>query len=369
MEKNRYRLAMIMFLIFALACGCVSAAVAIKTSVSVPGTVKTGGIDIDVKTYMESGGELTPMQDKTVVDYYGDVSYIPIIENKAEEAYIRVELKAETEAQDIDLVKEIYGIDDESWKKTGSYFYYTKPLKTDETVDFCEGFSVPEAWDYMMANNMKVRLYVDAVQAKNFEPDFTAENPWGDVAISESKIAGDYTVTGMDPVEARGNIRVVYQSGASGITINKDELFSNVKFMPGDKYSDSIKITNSSSEKTTILFKAEHENDPLLDEMRLAIDSVRFYSGPMSGKELSEYKQIAVLDPGQTKNIDISLELPVETGNVYQVEDGDVTWCFAVQQNAVKTGNSFPFWILAGICFASAAAAVIVFWRKKHESI
>ncbi len=363
------KIALIILIILALACGCVSAYAAIKTSVSVPGTIRTGGIDINVKTYTESDDELTPMTDKTVVDYYGSVSYVPIIENHAETAYIRVELKSETDVQEIDLVKDLYGVDEEVWKEINGYFYYTKPLEMNDSVRFCEGFDVPDEWDYMTANDMEVMMYVDAVQAKNFTPDFTAENPWGDITVSQSTVNDGYTVTGMDPVEVKGNIRVIYQNGTSGISINKDKIFSDMKFMPGDEYSDSITIANDSDEKATILFKAECENNPLLDEMRLAIDDGRFYSGPMSGKELSEYKQIAVLDPGQTKNIDISLELPVETGNVYQVEDGDVAWYFAVQQNAVKTGDSFPFWILAGICFASAAAAVIVFWRKKHESI
>lgn len=362
------KIALIISIILALACGCMSTYAAIKTSVSVPGTVKTGGIDIDVETYTESGEELTPMTDKTVVDYYGSVSYVPVIENEAEKAYIRVDLKAETEAQKIDILKDLRGIDEEVWKEIDGYFYYTEPLEMNDSVRFCDGFDVPNEWDYMTANNTEVMMYVDAIQAKNFTPDFTAESPWGDVVVSESVIKDGYTVTGMDPVEVKGNIKVVYQSGASGISINKEELFPDMKFMPGDSYTDSIEIVNSSDEKATLLFRTEHEDDPLLDEMQLEIGE-GFYNGPLSSEELSEYKQITVLDPGQTKNIDVSLSLPAETSNDYQVAEGDVTWYFAVQQNPVKTGDSFPFWIIAGICFASAAAVAVMLWRKRHEGV
>lgn len=369
MEKKKYRPILVMILIFMLVVGCISVTAAIKTAVSVPGTVRTGGINIDVTTYTESDDELTLMTDKTVVDYYGSVSYVPIIENRAEDTYIRVRLISETEIQEIDLIKDIYGINEEVWKETGGYFYYTEPLKTNDSVRFCEGFDIPDEWDYMTANNMDVWLHVDAVQAKNFTPDFESETPWGNITVSKSTVNDGYTVTGMDPVEARGNIRVVYQSGASGITINKDELFSDMKFMPGDEYKDSIAITNNSGETATILFKTEYENNPLLDEMKLDIEDGSFYSGSLASDEISEYRQIAVLDPGQTKSIDVSLSLPVETNNDYQVAEGDVTWYFAVQQNAVKTGDNFPFWILSVICFASAAAAAYLIWRKRHESV
>ena len=223
---------------------CAAAFAAVKTSTGVHNTFSTGGINIEVENYRLEHGKRVLPDDKTVVDYYGSTSFIPCITNKAESCYVRVKLTAQTETQQINIVKGLYGVSDE-WKAAGDYLYCTKPIENGESVDVCEGFDIPAEWDYMKSNNMNVKVTADAIQSKNFTPDFTSESPWGDVAILESKVGDEYNVNALGKATGNGNIKVVYANEFAGITTNSDNFFQDVSFMPGDTYSDSIKLYNN----------------------------------------------------------------------------------------------------------------------------
>ena len=86
---------------------------AVRTSTGVKNNFSTGGVNIEIASYQEKNGEEVPIEGKTVVDYYGDVSYIPRVTNKAEGCYIRVDVTAETETQQIDIVNRLYDIGEE----------------------------------------------------------------------------------------------------------------------------------------------------------------------------------------------------------------------------------------------------------------
>lgn len=342
---------------------------AVRTSTGVKNNFSTGGVNIEIASYQEKNGEEVPVKGETVIDFYGEVSYIPRITNKAEDCYIRVDLKAETETQKIDILKSLYGVSS-GWTLIGEYLYYVKPLANKESVDICRGFDVPNEWDYMASNDMKISVTADAIQAKNFTPDFTSESPWGEVAVLESQVGDGYTVNTAGKTGGDGNIKVAYANEAAGITINSDNLFEDVTFMPGDEYSDSISISNTTGEKATVLFKTDFEESRLLDMMQMNIDNgSSFYTGPVASDSLKEYREIAVLSPGEEREIEITVTLPDTADNSYQVMDDKATWYFAINQNmedAVKTGDDTLLMSWAAICPASIVIILLVLRKRKN---
>lgn len=370
LKRKIRRNSLLIIAVIALVFGCATSFAAVKTSTGVHNIFSTGGINIKVQNYQMQDGERTLQDKKTVVDYYGKASFIPCITNKAESCYVRVKLTAETESQQIDIVKDLYGIGDD-WKAIGEYLYYIEPLENKESVDVCEGFDVPDEWDYMTSNNMSINVSADAIQSKNFTPDFNSENPWGDVTILESKVKDDYTINAVGRAKGDGNIKVVYANEIEGITINSDNFFEDVAFMPGDEYSDSIKLTNNTDKTATILFKTEFEDSALLKMLQMDIDNgENFYTGSVADDSLKEYQKIAVLEPGEEQEINVTLTLPDVADNNYQMTNDKSTWYFAIEQEqdkAVKTGDDMALWLLAALCFGSGIVAFVA-WKGKRKS-
>ena len=140
--------------------------------------------------------------------------------------------------------------------------------------------------------------------------------------------------------------------------------------MPGDEYSDSISISNTTREKATVLFKTDFEESRLLNMMQMNIDNgSSFYTGPVAGDSLKEYREIAVLSPGEEREIEITVTLPDTADNSYQVMDDKATWYFAINQNmenAVKTGDDILLMPWTAICPASIVIILLVLRKRKN---
>ena len=369
MKRKRKTLLLILAAVF-FAGSIAAAYAAVETQTGIKNTVSTGGISIDIDTFTMKDGNTVPLEGKTVIDRDKAISYIPRIKNNAEDCYIRVSVSAASDLQEVDLIKEITGLSPD-WKLTGGYLYYTKPLKHDQTVDLCSGFHMPKDWDYMKSNDLCVKITADAIQTKHFNPDFELDNPWGDVEVRSSAVGDDYVINTVDPSETKGNIKVVYANAVDGITINTDDFFSDVNFMPGDEYSDSLTVSNKTKKKATVLFKTEFEDSPLLDMMQLKINNgTAFYDGPMASDSLTEYQKIASLRPGETQKINVELSLPAEADNQYQVSSDQVKWYFAIEQDTVKgirTGDDISLWILSGIMLVAAAGMFLITRRGRAD--
>lgn len=389
---------------------CLAAGVAgaVKTIADMTGSFRTGAVDIDVDVYTAGDGKETVMGEETVVDYEGSVSYIPRIVNRGESCYIRASLEAETvgtagtveTAERQDIMKYLYGIDDR-WRYISGYLYYTEPFETGDNVDICEGFHVPEDWDYMKARELRVSVTVDAVQSRNFPEDHDADDPWGNVEITASRTCDGNTVNTVaapeevtaaaDGTETSGkgngkNIRLSYINKAAGITIDHDEMMSHALFMPGDVYEGRITISNENDHEVEVMFKSSCEEgpiegsmpdeSPLADALQLEMDNGKaFYSGTLMGNELSEYRTIAGLDAGESRDIHVKITMPTEADNTYQKKKAEITWYFAMAENtsdgnmdgAVKTGDDISILALAVVCILSISA-VSSLWKRRIKS-
>lgn len=149
-------------------------------------------IEIDEFTLNDEGKEV-PWVDGIGVLPGMNVSKIPYFTATGNDCYIRATVKVDEEVKTNHpiTVENLRGIS-EDWIRVGDYFYYKYPLKTNETVDFFHGFTVPNEWDDSVnpANigdwGVVLNVVVDAIGADNFSPDFESESPWGDNTIQES---------------------------------------------------------------------------------------------------------------------------------------------------------------------------------------
>lgn len=222
MIKNKRKIIFAAAIVTALAGGSVAVFAAVNTFASIKSMISTGGVKIDVSAYTEEQGRTVPLTEKTVVDCNGSASYIPTIVNNGESCYVRIRLAADTDIQQIDILKALKDVNS-SWKAINGYLYYMKPLNHKEKTEVCRGFDVPGDWDYMADNEMNIKVTADAIQAENLIPDFESEHPWGDVEILESDIKNDYTVNTVSPADIK----------TDDIKINSDGFFENISFMPG----------------------------------------------------------------------------------------------------------------------------------------
>ena len=350
-----------------IAAGCYGA---VSWYSEIQTSFSTGAIDIEFENRIPEGAGKNDDGD-VAVDFNGDAAYAPRIINKAESCYVRVKLTADTGLQQIDISGDLNGVDD-GWRLIGEYLYCTSPLKTGESRYICSGFDVPGSWDYRASNHLEIKASADAVQAQNFTPDFSSAEPWGNIEILESCVGDGWRIRSAAVTAGDGNVKTAGGAGEAGITVSPQDLFKNVSFLPGDRYTDCLKIRNDTDSEAEIMFRAEFEKSGLLEMVRLEIKSGdMLYSGSAADDELRKYRKLFKLNPGEEREVEVSMSLDEKTDNRYQLTADSFTWYFAVVQDSegsVETGDNSGY-AAALLCFCGAVGGVWFTVRKKNENI
>ncbi len=331
----------------------------------------TGGIDISVRAWTEDDGRREAVDAVTVIDVDdGHVSYIPQVENRAEEAYVRVAISGEAGSEDVDLTEYACGTK-EAWKKIGQYMYCTRALEKGDVLDVCDGFSIPDGWDHVEDGDLTVKISAEAIQATAFHPDFSSKEPWGGEkteAARRDDIRGASHATGDAVSRQDAGIRIAYDK-AAGIHVDADD-FPGIKgLMPGEVRTGVITVRNDNREDVRVFFKTEWKAGSLGEVMRLRVDNGTIvYSGTAAGGSFAGYRPVADLEAGQEKNIAVMVSLPEEADNRFSFEESCQTWYFAVRDEAVETGDDGDLPWAAALCLVSGSAAVcIVKVRRRSD--
>ena len=89
--------------------------------------------------------------------------------------YVRFQLNLSN-----DLINEdnFTGLSDD-FVKRGDYYYYTKPLDNKDKVATFKNFKVPTSLDNEDKEDIEITKVVDAIQSKNFTPDFSRRKSLG----------------------------------------------------------------------------------------------------------------------------------------------------------------------------------------------
>ena len=297
-------------------------------SLSIKNEGSFGAVDIDFvsRDYTDSGNVVPG--DMCLCGGY--------IVNKAEAAWIRIkaDIKADESGEFLTL-KDIK-TDDEDWICAGEYFYCLSPLESGGEDEFIAYFNIPEELSSEYAGyEFEILFTAEAVQYENFEPDFSAEDPWLGLA-AESMDAGDYHAASY----GSGNFKVIYKGGAEALVSAGENFFSNWDaLMPGDILSDSFTIYNRSDKSVKLYFSMNSGSDKegLTDKLKLTImngDHTIFNSTMNNNIEkevlLGEYK------PGDSSEFKYKLDIPEELNNAYALKTLNSTWTF----KAVNSANS-----------------------------
>ena len=346
---------------------------AARGEIAVTNHLQTGSVDLKLKTYQKAAdGKRDPVSCKNIAANQR-ISYIPEITALRADCYVRlsVHIVMEKECAEPITMDSIQPL--ENWVKKGSQLYYTKPLKTGETIRAFEWIQIPETWNAENSSGFKVRLTADAIQADRFNPDFQLEMPWGSVQIEDAKEKDktDYRFV----KKAEQIHRLVYQ-GDGIFELSSADLFENFQTATaGDTFEDSIKLINHGGKNIRLSFKCESRSEKILMEavsIKLRMGNRLIYDGPISSKQLRQYQVLTTIAPRQDKTLYYELTVPAKLKNLFSVEKGAIIWYFQAEDinedgHTVQTGDSSSFGVLAALIAGAAATVLLLLFRKRKS--
>lgn len=309
--------------------------------------IAVGDVNISISEYARKGkGEVKYSQPSEVLPGQS-ISKIPRIKNEALPCWIRARITYTGADGALEGLKDdnIGGIASE-WVKRGEYYYYTKVLKKQETIDLFQTVSIPDDWTEEHAQQkVTVDVQADAIQAANFKPDFSAMSPWGNQVIQQCVHEQNGTLTCR---KGETKLSVEFSGKAHKLVAVPDDFFTNLESaMPGDVLKDQVQISNTTDQEAEIFFQTDttgrsEEQLKMLKEIRFEISQNKklLYKGTLDAEELAKPKSLGKFKSGQKGSLEFELEIPKEWDNAYALKKTDVTWIFAVKEKEKKESAS-----------------------------
>ena len=341
-------------------------------------TIQTSFVQVNVQQLQETEKGLQEATPQTAVLPGEKSSYIPRVTVEGRDSYVRLRFDVTmNDAAGIEITPEdVYGLDDD-WVSIGNCFYCRRILKPGEYSDVFQGIKIPQFVSGELSG-FDVKITADAIQSDNFIPDFTSNDPWGNISIQRSNVNGN--------VEKRvaafvGNDELDFMDD-NYIECSTDNLFENFEAMAaGDSRTDHLVLRNLSGSKRDIFFQTEDSSDVLNGQIKLRLicgDSFR-YEGDLESEDLQSAVKIATLEPGEKRDFSYTLTLPASSDNQFQSLDDKVVWIFdskqvvsenVADQSAVRTGDELWVKVVIALLICTCAAILILlllFKRRKDE--
>lgn len=364
-----------------------------EDTISVTNHIAVGDVNIGIKEYEIKNGREVLYENNRMV-FPGDViSKIPRIKNYANECWVRVKMVYADNLERVDGINEkhIIGMS-EDWLLRGEYYYYKNILKENETVDVFQQVIIPEEWDEEHSQQMfSIDIQVEAIQAANFKPDFTAMSPWGNQDIELCIHEENGTVACL---KQRMELYVEFNGKAHKLLAAPGDFFHNIKrVMPGDVYGDEISLLNTTDDDVELFFKTEVENLneeqlELLEKISLIIslDDKKLYTGNLMSKELETNVSLGMYKPGEEGILRFEIQIPKELKNIYALREANVKWIFSVfeeednskktddsseypvEKNVVETGDTSPILYMIGLVLFAITGIVGIVIKKKRRT-
>lgn len=300
--------------------------------------ITMGDIRINMTEFARKGNGEVKYRDPAYIFPGERISKIPRIKNRALPCWIRARISYGSDKDDVEMLSEhnIEGISSE-WIKRGDYYYYTKVLKKQESVDLFQSVSVPAVWtEEHGGQKLSVTVQADAIQAANFKPDFTAMSPWGNQEIQDCVHETNGTMTCK---KGERKLSVEFQGKAHKLIAVPDDFFANLETaMPGDILADTVKISNTTKNDAEIFFRistegrAKEKVDMLKNiRFQIAMGKKVLYRGTLDAAKLQKNHSLGVFKSKASGELKFLLEIPKEWDNAWALKKTDVSWIFAVQ--------------------------------------
>lgn len=301
-------------------------------STSVTNKGRVGIVDISL--------EQSFSEDEIVILPNQTVAMDSSVKNNGQPAWVRVKIEypvgegVDTEDRKESLMElddKLVSFANENWEKIGSYYYLKEALQNGEEMPFTNSITFPADWDNRMVNSkFGVLLVAEAIQEKNFTPDFTAEDPWHG-AVIEAFDAENY----QPKEEGNNTFSVSYKDGVEGLIHTGDDFFSNWgDLMPGDVLSGTATIDNHMSIPVKIFFETESSDDAeLLEKLSIKITNGEdvVYEGPLSG-EVSPKVLLKQYEMDEMTEFKYELTVPEDIDNAYAFKEFEVLWTFSAEE-------------------------------------
>ena len=304
------------------------------------GKFNTGGVDIEIQNYSLNSEETEVKYDNenNEVSPSEVISLISKIENYGENCYVRTKIFYINDA--INFKKYVTGMSDE-WEKHGDYYYYKRTLNKDEKLKIFDTIKIPDnIRELTSESKIKLEITAEAVQEKNFEPDFSKEDPWQGIVPTQS-VNTKYDINTND-----NYIVIKYEDGADEDINVPNNFFEEMKnLMPGDSYTSSVEIKNKNNKKAKYYFKLSlNEENKIYQELLNNIDLIIsnkngkiLYNGKMINDKkilLGEYSI------GQEDKLDLKIIVPKELENKYANLGSTLNLIFSVEYEKENTENN-----------------------------
>lgn len=304
--------------------------------VSVKNDINTGAVNIKLQEYIVSnnGTETVYNEDNQSVLPGQVISLVPRISNLGDDCYIRAKVSyINSNNSAVSLAEDNINSLSNEWIKHGDYWYYTSVVNSGENVDLFKNVAIPEdISEESQGETLELNIIAEAVQSKNFNPDFSSESPWSEISV-EKAIEGSYQA---DKVQSNSGISIEYKNNANlYIDVPEDFLGKLNHIMPGDLISQVITINNTTSKETEYFVSTESNSDAsekdidLLKKLQLNIidDGKVLYTGSMYDLDscsLGKYQS------KESSEIEFVVTVPSELGNEYTTLKTGMNWNFFV---------------------------------------
>ena len=178
MKKRKRRI--IAVLLCWMLCGTTASGAVQEGEVTT--TIRSGEVRIRMHRYGDEKKE-KGWEDLEHILPGQKITMITEIENLGENCLIRYQMTAKQKV--IGRFRSRPFRDSGNCVRKGEYFYHTDVVKHGETVRL---YSIYFTRDLGTGEEDEIRIHVaaDAIQSRNFTPDFTSEHPWGRSGHSES---------------------------------------------------------------------------------------------------------------------------------------------------------------------------------------
>ena len=329
---------MLVGILAALLCMATGAYGYFSDNLEIKNHITMGDIRINMTEFARKGNGEVKYRDPAYIFPGERISKIPRIKNRALPCWIRARISYGSDKDDVEMLSEhnIEGISSE-WIKRGDYYYYTKVLKKQESVDLFQSVSVPAVWtEEHGGQKLSVTVQADAIQAANFKPDFTAMSPWGNQEIQDCVHETNGTMTCK---KGERKLSVEFQGKAHKLIAVPDDFFANLETaMPGDILTDTVKISNTTKNDAEIFFRisTEGRTKEKLDMLKnicfqIAMGEKVLYTGTLDAAKLQKNHSLGVFKSKASGELKFLLEIPKEWDNAWALKKTDVSWIFAVQ--------------------------------------
>ena len=283
------------------------------------GIISTGLVNIKIDTYkVDNQGQKIKYDDLNKKVMPGDVvSIIPQISNLGAECYVRVKVNYIND--NVDFINYVTGFSSEL-SKIGDYYYYKKALNSKEELKIFDTIKIPNnVNDLTNEKQIKLEVIAQAIQDKNFEPDYTLADPWKNLNPTDS-VEDSYSI---DTDKEYSKIDVKFQNDIKNDIVIPNDFFENLKnAMPGDVITTNIEIKNLNKKIAKYFLRFDTDDEyqkdiELLNKIHLTITNKLgqvLYNGKILKQEnilLGEYSL------NQSENLSLKVSIPADLSNEY----------------------------------------------------